>query len=520
MLKPFSSRLPTTQFDVAIIGGGINGAVSAAALSSQGLSVLLVDKEDFAAGCSSNSSNLAWGGIKYLESHEYTLVNKLCRSRNHLMRNFPSSIKEIRFLTTIQKGFRFHPLFIFMGSLVYWVFGRFFTQAPQYLSKAKLKQIDSRIDNRHATGGIEYSDAFLIDNDSRFVFHFIRKAIDYGATAENYCRVDRFQNAGDHWKIELCDLIENTSGTVHAKAIINASGPWVDGLNERAQIETQHRHLFSKGVHLIIDRKPAEQRVLAFFASDGRLFFVLPMGDKTCIGTTDTPVDTIEKKPSEDDIAFILSNANELLDLSLPLNESDVITFRCGVRPLAVKKGQSTGDWLQISRKHHIDVDLSEKFASIFGGKLTDCVNVGEEIQRLAKDMGLVAELRSEQWYGEPGDSEKHLFFQKVRQYWKAETHILESIWRRWSCYADELLVLLKSVEMREVLIPEIDMIRAEIFMSKKYEKVKTLEDFFRRRHVVALVVKHQDLRARASTKEIAEILFSDDAEQKLNEFI
>ena len=88
-------KLKTETFDVLIVGGGINGAVSAAALAGRGVRVALIDCDDFASGVSSNSSNLAWGGIKYLESHEYLLVNKLCKSRNELMRAYPSTVKEI-----------------------------------------------------------------------------------------------------------------------------------------------------------------------------------------------------------------------------------------------------------------------------------------------------------------------------------------------------------------------------------------------------------------------------------------
>ena len=113
-------KLQEQTFDVLILGGGINGAVAAASLAGRGVRVALIDKGDFASGVSSNSSNLAWGGIKYLESHEYLLVNKLCKSRNHLMRSYPSTVKEVRFFTTIQRGFRFWPSFVFLS-------GRLFT---------------------------------------------------------------------------------------------------------------------------------------------------------------------------------------------------------------------------------------------------------------------------------------------------------------------------------------------------------------------------------------------------------
>jgi len=103
------AKLRKEEFDVVILGGGINGAVSAAALSAKGVKVALIDKGDFAGFTSSNSSNLAWGGIKYLENMELFLVNKLCKSRNHLMKQYPSTVQEIRFFTTIQKGFRLLP---------------------------------------------------------------------------------------------------------------------------------------------------------------------------------------------------------------------------------------------------------------------------------------------------------------------------------------------------------------------------------------------------------------------------
>jgi glycerol-3-phosphate dehydrogenase len=112
-------KLSEEAYDVLIIGGGINGAVSAAALSGKGVKVALIDRGDFGGFTSSNSSNLAWSGIKYLESFDFALVRKLCRSRNLLIRSYPSTVQEIRFFTTIQKGFRYHPRFPWLGTWLY-----------------------------------------------------------------------------------------------------------------------------------------------------------------------------------------------------------------------------------------------------------------------------------------------------------------------------------------------------------------------------------------------------------------
>lgn len=157
-----------------ILGGGINGAVAASALSAKGAKVALIDKGDFAGFTSQSSSNLAWGGIKYMETFEFGLVRKLCMSRNKLMRNYPSTVEEIRFFTTITKGFRHGVLKLYAGTLFYWLMGNFFTKPPKYLTKAMMNQEEDIIKLDNAVGGFEYSDAYLHDNDARFVFLFIR----------------------------------------------------------------------------------------------------------------------------------------------------------------------------------------------------------------------------------------------------------------------------------------------------------------------------------------------------------
>ena len=179
-------KLRDQVFDVLVVGGGINGAVAAASLAGRGVKVALIEREDFASGVSSASSNLAWGGIKYLESHEYLLVNKLCKSRNRLMDAYPSTVKEIRFFATIQRGFRFPPFFVFLGSVLYWIMGRFRTGAPRYHSANAIEAAEPVVNTSNAAGGLEYSDCYLYDNDARFVFNFIRKSLNYGCIAANY----------------------------------------------------------------------------------------------------------------------------------------------------------------------------------------------------------------------------------------------------------------------------------------------------------------------------------------------
>src|ERR1700694_3338525 len=179
-------RLGSTVFDVLILGGGINGAVSAAALSSRGARVALIDRGDFAGETSQSSSNLAWGGIKYLETFEFGLVRKLCRARNRLIRAYPSTVQEIRFFTSIARGFRHNRFKLWLGAWLYWAIGAFFTRRPRLLSARDIAFEEPIVETSGLAGGFEYSAAYLYDNDARFVWGFVRSALDHGCVAANY----------------------------------------------------------------------------------------------------------------------------------------------------------------------------------------------------------------------------------------------------------------------------------------------------------------------------------------------
>lgn len=521
-------KLQKGSFDVVIIGGGVNGAVSAAALSAKGAKVALIDKGDFAGFTSSNSSNLAWGGIKYLESHEYRLVNKLCKSRNLLMQSYPSTVKEIRFLTCIQKGFRFPPFFVYLGTLLYWLFGRFYTQPPQYLRAQKIESIEPVINTSHATGGFEYSDAYLFDNDARFVFNFIRSSLDNRCIAVNYVSSQGAQYNNGQWVVSAKDELSDDVFSINAKVLINAAGPFVDQHNQTAVQQTEHHHVFSKGVHLIVDRISENQKVLTFFASDGRLFFVIPMGRKTCIGTTDTPVNSPHTEVTDDDRDFILDNVNQLLDLPKPLTKGDIIAERCGVRPLAVKgSGDGNTDWVKLSRKHAIDINKTQKHLSIFGGKLTDCINVGEEVSKIVNGLGLVLNNSETIWYGEPDNTIKAVFLKKAESInldamtWpEASEPLSERFWRRYGANAIDLLAKIENDKTQaELLIENAEYTRCEIEYAAEHEMITKLSDFLRRRSKISLVVRRDELLQSKGLKEACEILFGDEAEYKLQEY-
>ena len=522
-------KLKDGIFDVLIVGGGINGAVSAAALAARGVRVALIDARDFAGFTSQHSSNLVWGGIKYMESYEFRLVNDLCKSRNELLRSFPSTVQEIRFLTTVSRGFRHPPWLMILGSWLYWLFGRAQTRIPRLLSNRQIKTREPLINTKNSAGGIEYSDAYLHDNDARFVFNFVRNALDSGCIAANYVKsVSTSRDSENRWNIEARDETNGEEFTIRAQVLINAAGAFVDQHNEKSGVESAYNHLFSKGIHLIVPRLSREKRVLAFFADDGRLFFAIPMANRTCIGTTDTMVENPETTVTGDDREFVLSNINSRLDLDKPLTEHDIIAERCGVRPLAVKKGQKAGsDFMQMSRKHVVETARDSKHISIFGGKLTDCLNVGEEICDQVEKLGITLKPVQEKWYGEPPETVRSRYFRQayrlgIDQIIANDTGELlsERLWRR---YGENALVMLdaieKNPEMGETLIEGSGIRRCEIDYLGEHEMIVKLEDYLRRRSKLELLVSQKMLKNSEGLFEVCEKLFGDQAKARYDEY-
>jgi glycerol-3-phosphate dehydrogenase len=526
-------RLGDSTLDVLILGGGINGAVSAACLAARGAKVGLIDKGDFASFTSQQSSNLAWGGIKYMETLELGLVRKLCASRNHLIRSYPSTVQEIRFFTVHERGFRHGLWKLLLGAWLYWVIGRFFTRPPRRLGLETIEREEPVVDPRRADGGFEYSDAFLHDTDARFVWNFIRAALNYGCLATNYVEaVAAERDAQGLWVTRARDTLGGAEITIRSRVLVNACGPFVDPVNERIGQSTAHKHVLSKGIHLIVDRITEHRRVLTFFADDGRPFFVIPMGPRSCIGTTDTRVESPSTHVTDEDREFVLSNINKRLRLAHALTVDDVIAERCGVRPLAVTrsgdgKKHGASDWTQLSRKHVVEVDEAARHVSIFGGKMTDCLNVGEEVAAHVQRLGVELLYPEASWYGEPPEETRLEFLHQAKLLGldaltspKSSEPLTTRLWRR---YGAEAFVLLEDIRidprMADVLIEGAEYLRCEIALAARREMIVKLDDFLRRRSKIALVIRKGELRSAPGLREACGLLFGKDADLRFDEY-
>ncbi len=523
-------KLDGGVFDVLIVGGGINGAVSAAALSARGASVALIDRGDFAGFTSQESSNLVWGGIKYLENYEFPLVRKLCMSRNRLMRAYPANVKEIGFLGVLGETAPFPPWVVGVGAFAYWGIGNFKTNAPRPMSPETVERIEPIINTVGTVGGIEYADAYLKDNDARFVFSFIRSAMDVGAVAANYVELENAERVKGNWHAQLRDCESGMPINLEAKIVVNATGPFLDGLNKTWNTHTRHQIVYSKGVHLVVDQLTPNERVLAFFDDDQRLFYVIPMGNRSVIGTTDTRVDDPHTEVTENDKEFLLEQVNDRLDLNSPLSKDDIIAERSGVRPLVIRrqsKALKNIDWTALSRKHEVEVDHAKQVVSIFGGKLTDCLNVGEEVTAAIETLGIRLSPDRQRWYGEPGRESRRTFFRQTRGMRLDDLRdrtgaepLSERLWRRYGRRAFEMLDHIREdPSMAEDILGSSDYLRVELHNTASTEMIVHLDDFLRRRSKISLITRQEDIQNSKGLNEVGSILFGADAQTKLDAY-
>jgi glycerol-3-phosphate dehydrogenase len=522
-------RLDGGSFDVVVIGGGINGAVAAAALAGRGVDVAIVERDDWASFTSQESSNLVWGGFKYLENCELPLVHQLCRSRNRLMGEYPTQVREIPFLATLDRTSPYPPWLAGLGAVAYWGIGGFSTRAPRYYRPAAVRRTEPIVDTSTARGAVEYADAYLPDNDARFVWGFVRSALDRGATAANYVMYLGAERTSGGWSLLLRDEETGRELETSARVIVNATGPFVDNLNRQWGLRARHRIVYSKGIHLVVPRLTPSHRVLAFFDDTQRLFYVIPMGNRSVIGTTDTRTDDPYTRVEAGERRFLLDQINARLTLSRPLTEADVVSERSGVRPLVIANGPGDRrdvDWTSLSRQHAVEVD-DGGVVSIFGGKLTDCLNVGAEVVDAVSRLGVIVGPAGPAWFGEPPAAERRRFLERTagtvlaeRPTGEDEASLAALLWRRHGRLAlDVADAVAQDPVLGQPALAHGDVLRAELGVIAEREMVVHLDDFLRRRTKLALTVRRDELGRDPGLEAVATALFGSEARAKLAEY-
>jgi glycerol-3-phosphate dehydrogenase len=212
------------------------------------------------------------------------------------------------------------------------------------------------------------------------------------------------------------------------------------------------------------------------------------------------------------------------------LTRDDIIADRSGVRPLVVASGAGDAkdvDWTKLSRKHEIETDDKRNVITIFGGKLTDCLNVGEEVADAVEHLGVPLEKDTHGWYGEPAKATRAEFYRQARLMGLDDLRqkpdvepLSDRLWRRYGRRAFEMLdEIRRDPSMGEDIIEGADYLRVELYLAAETEMVTKLEDFLRRRSKITQVIPEDEVKNAAGLHEAAEILFGDKAERRLDEY-
>ncbi|MEL4024519.1 glycerol-3-phosphate dehydrogenase/oxidase [Lysinibacillus endophyticus] len=365
-------------FDVLVIGGGITGAGIALDAASRGLSVALVDMQDFAAGTSSRSTKLIHGGLRYLKQFEIGLVAEVGREREIVYENAVHVTKpEWMLLPLYKKG----TLGKFTTSAALTLYDRLARVRPNERRKMlNKKETLQKVPILKEDGllGAGYYVEYKTD-DARLTLEVIKKALEFKAVCINYARVTGFEYKKK--KIVAANVRDEISGisiTIHAHQIVNATGPWVDDVRKMDKVHNNKQVRHTKGIHIVFDQsKLPLQQAVYFDTEDGRMVFAIPRGGKTYVGTTDTfyDDDPIQPVASAEDVTYLL-NATRFIFPKIDITEKDIESSWAGIRPLIFEKGKNPSE---ISRKDEIWSSPSG-LVTIAGGKLTGYRQMAETI--------------------------------------------------------------------------------------------------------------------------------------------
>lgn len=398
----------TEQYDLLVIGGGVNGCAIARDAAGRGLSVCLVEKDDLASATSSASTKLFHGGLRYLEYFEIKLVREALQERGTLLRAMPHISWPMRFVLPYNEKMRFEgdtPTSKLLSFFMPWMKGR----RPAWLLRTGLFLYDtlggrkvlpgtSTVDLRSDPAGLplkdefakafEYSDCWV--EDSRLVALLARDAAERGSDIMTRTRLVEAKRQGAGWVATLEDAPSGERFIRRARMLANAGGPWVHDLIVRTgqkQIKADVRLV--KGSHIVTRRLYDHDKAYFLQGKDGRIIFLIPYErDYTLIGTTDREHHDPETRPeiSDSERDYLLSFASEYL--KVPVSAEDIVWSYSGVRPLyddgATSATAATREYVLLLNDNEDALVLD-----VFGGKITTHRRLAEQaVDRLTKADG------------------------------------------------------------------------------------------------------------------------------------
>ncbi len=472
------------KFDLLVCGGGIYGAWTAYDAALRGLSVAIVEKDDWASATSSASTKLIHGGLRYLESLNFKLVRKSLLERQMLIQSAPHRVWPLRFGIPVYSGQRVGSWRLKAGLMLY---DRLAAIREPELKHKKYSREDfvnqfPYLRAENLITGFSYVDAQT--DDARFVLEIIAGAINAGVVCVNYCRVMRYrEQQGRVETVELQDALSGQNAVVRADSFVNATGQWTNKLLREGAGSDYCR--LSKGVHLLMPSLGGSDALLVFAQSDNRIFFMLPWYGLTLIGTTDTNFsgDIDGVNVNQPDVSYLLSEANRVL-VTVHWTESDIIGRFVGLRVLKNSNKQSS---YNVDRDWELK-ELDNGVLASIGGKLTSAredamVIVDRICEKLCVKQSSSTWGKAFPWAPNQTYNDWYQIALSEGENLGLERNESHNLISRHGDNAKKVLDLIKNNPgLRRPIFPDCPFIIADLLYCAENEMVVHLEDLLRRR--------------------------------------
>lgn len=475
--------LAARELDLLVIGGGITGAGILRDAAMRGLRAALVDQGDFGAGTSSRSSRLIHGGLRYLEHRQWRLVFEALRERAILLRIAPHLVHPLPFAFPLYRGDRVPRWKLALGLGLYGVLAAGGNvPRPRIFGKAGMLALEPNLRVRGLVGGGHYVDAQC--DDSRLVVGTVRSAVAHGALAYNYVPVISLVSENERVVGALVGgrAGGQAGGRLSAKVVVNATGAWSDSVRRMEDPNAVPLLRLTSGAHIVVRRSRLghTRAITCLSPIDGRVMFILPWGDLSYVGTTDTDYagDPAAVRVTPDDVTYLLRSANAVFPHAR-LDEQDVIATWAGVRALLA--GDPSVPASSVSREHRI-VTGPGGMITVAGGKLTTYRRMAAEVVDLVERAGHgPAHTDIEPLPG--GESATFEPFRATGSELGLPAATIEHLIRTFGTETEAIYNLIRGDRtLREPIHPEHPAIAAEVVQVIRREMVVTAEDVLARR--------------------------------------
>ncbi|MCQ9206538.1 MAG: glycerol-3-phosphate dehydrogenase/oxidase [Omnitrophica bacterium] len=461
------------EYDLLVVGGGINGAGLAHLAGDHGLKAALLEKGDFASATSGKSTKLIHGGIRYLENFDFGLVKESLKERAIQLKAAPHLVRPLSFIIPVYKGDK-RPLWMMkLGVFLYeGLAGKRSVGKHRRLSAVNISELVPGIRREGLLGGVLYYDAQM--DDARLCLENVLSAVEKGADIANYVEVVSFlKEGGKATGVLARDVLGGAVFKVRAKKIVCAVGPWANHLLKKDSYRARKIIRTTKGAHIVYKGKFSDHALLLPSDRDGRIFFVIPWMGHSLIGTTDTSFaknpDRVETSPG--DIRY-LSESTKRVFPDRDFSGKNIITSFAGLRPLIRRKGSPS----KVTRSHAL-VETKSGLVFVTGGKYTTYRKIAEDTLRKVFNRGVKKPFRL---YG--GGKISVNRDHAARKYNVDPNTITFLMGKYGARYEDVLAFVEKDKSLAERICDCSPAIRAQIAYSVGREMALTADDIILRR--------------------------------------